>query len=464
MKKSFLLILGLLAFSHYVGAISLPQIFSDHMVLQADATVKVWGWGKAGEPLQIRGSWSEELLYDTKIEPNGYWETEIATPIASYDTYQLVFTGYNEIVINDILMGEVWLCSGQSNMEWSAASGIDQEQEVIETAVDLPVRFFKVAHKTSRHPQDDVHGEWVVLDRENVRHVSAIGYFFGHDISTILDRPIGIIQSAWGGTPAEIWMSAQRIADDETLSTAADILEPVQWGPHEPGMAYHAMIYPLAPYRISGVLWYQGESNVANANTYGPLLSALISDWRDIWGYEFPFYLAQIAPYRYGDDHVRGAIVRDQQRRVLDLSPNTQMVVVSDIGNIDDIHPRNKKGVAQRFARIAKQYHYGLQHDKEILSPQLRSFEVKKNKVVLHFDHAQELRMDGELGGFELVDRQGEVHSAEACIKKNTVEVKTKGMDPLELRFAMTNIATTSLRNEVDLPASSFQISLVDKE
>jgi sialate O-acetylesterase len=286
---------------------------------------------------------------------------------------------------------------------------------------------------------------------------SAVGYFFGRELHQTLGIPVGLINSSWGGTPAEVWVNPRALTEDKVLAGAAARLKEVPWGPVQAGKAYHAMIAPLIPFRIAGALWYQGESNVGDADTYAQLLPALIRNWRSEWSNDFPFYYVQIAPFKgYGEDS--GVRLRDAQRRAM-AEPKTGMVVVSDIGNVDDIHPRNKIDVGKRLANWALAQTYGKQGI-TFSGPLFRNMKVEGNKVRVSFDHAEQgLVAKGKaLTHFEVAGPDGNFVPATARIDGSTVVVQAKGVkSPAAVRFAWSNTAEPNLFNKAGLPASSFR-------
>ncbi|MCB0638952.1 MAG: sialate O-acetylesterase [Lewinella sp.] len=452
-----MLVLACLSSAPLAANLTLPAIFSDHMVLQRNAEVTIWGWGKAQEPVKLSASWAPGEVWEQQIGPLGRWSFTITTPDEA-GPFSLDIQGYNQLRIEDVLLGEVWLCSGQSNMEWSVNLGID-EGEAEAAAADYPeIRLFTVRHKTSDFPQDDLPGEWVKCSPATIRDFSAVGYFFGRHLHQELDVPVGLILSAWGGTPAEVWLSADRVRSDRLLREAAATLQPQPWGPKDPGLAFDAMLCPLAPYRIAGALWYQGESNTGYPQTYARLLETLIDDWRARWGYDFPFYIAQIAPYAgYGDDNIRGGILRDQQRRVVAATEDTGLVVVADIGDLDNIHPTNKQDVGLRFARLALARQYGFELGL-VEGPLYQRHEQSGNELTVYFSQAEGgLVADGPLTGFELAGPDGQFHPAEARIQGETVVLHSAAVPlPQYLHYAMGNTAVHSLFNRAGLPASCF--------
>jgi sialate O-acetylesterase len=329
--------------------VSLPEIFSDNMVLQQKSDVIFWGWAKTGETIVIKADWMDSDI-TVKADVQGTWKTTIKTP-GFGGPYSIHIKGQNEVILKNVLIGEVWLCSGQSNMEWSAQSGINNGDEEIKNANYPEIRLFTVNTSTSIYPQEHLAGKWAVCTPEEMRRFSAIGYFFARKLNKELGVPVGIINSSWGGTPAESWMPEEATQKNDFLREAAAKQKVVPWGPVEPARIYNAMINPLIPFRISGVLWYQGEANTINGYAYKEMLTALITSWRGKWNYEFPFYYAQIAPFKYGKP-LEGVEVREAQRKALDV-PNTGMAVLSDICDTLNIHPKNKQEAALRLANLA---------------------------------------------------------------------------------------------------------------
>jgi sialate O-acetylesterase len=340
-------------------------------------------------------------------------------------------------------------------MEWTANAGIDNQEEEIKNANFPNIRFFTVGTRTALYPQNNCEGEWKVCTPETMQDFSAVAYFFGRKINQNLNVPIGLINSSWGGTPAETWMSEEVIQNDEVLSEAAALQESVPWGPVESGRIYNAMIAPLVPFKIAGALWYQGEGNTINGTYYQELLTALIKNWRTEFNADFPFYFAQIAPYKYGKPF-EGVIVREEQRKVLEV-PKTGMVILSDIGDTTDIHPRNKLDVGIRFANLALNRHYKA-IDQIDCGPLFKAMEIKKSKAVISFEYAEGLHAKGESPNcFEIAGEDNVYYKAKAQIKDNTVIIESKEVNkPVKVRFAWRNTATPNLFNSADLPASCF--------
>lgn len=435
--------------------IFLPEIFSDNMVFQQNSFVTIWGWAKTGETIVLKADWMDKDM-STLTDTEGNWKMTIKTPSAG-GPYNIHIKGYNEVILKNVLIGEVWLCSGQSNMEMSAQSGINDADEEIKNANWPEIRFFTVGTATSHYPQDHLAGKWTICTPDEMRTFSAIGYFFARKLNKELGVPIGVINSSWGGTPAESWMPEDVIQKDSFLHEAAAKQKPVPWGPVAPAMIYNAMIFPLTPFHIAGVLWYQGEANTINAYAYKELLSAVIKSWRNKWGYEFPFYFAQIAPYKYGNQF-EGVEVRDAQRRTLDM-PNTGMAVLSDLCDTLNIHPKNKQDAALRLANIALNRYYKktIQEDS---GPLFKDMTIEKNKAIISFDHSEGLHVVGagaRLTYFEIAGEDKIFYPADSKIKDQKVVVQSKKVKiPVAVRFAWTNTAVPNLFNGANLPASCF--------
>ena len=452
--KTLIYLVIYLIYNTVSANVSLPAIFSDHMVLQQNSEVKIWGWGNPLEEITITTSWNNKSV-KVKTDNQANWSSKITTPEAG-GPFEIMIQGYNKIVIEDVLIGEVWLCSGQSNMEWSTNAGIENGEEEMKKANYPSIRFFSVTKNSAEYPQLDLKGEWKVCTPETMKYFSAIGYFFGQKIHTTLNIPVGLINSSWGGSPAEVWTPKEAFDKNEIIITAATKLKEEPWAPKQPSIVYNAMINPLIHFKIAGVLWYQGETNVQNANTYSELLSTMIASWREKWEDNFPFYFAQIAPYKYGVDHFNGVIVRDQQLRTLKKTEKTAMVVLSDIGNTQDIHPRNKIEVGIRFANIALNKAYG-KSVIEYSGPLFKDFNIEKNKIRVNFDYADGLTNDGKITEFEIAGEDGNFYPASAKIEGNTLLVwSNKVKTPKNVRYGWNNIAEPKLTNSTGLPASSF--------
>ncbi len=456
MKKAIFYFLLIISFIDIQAKVSLPAIFSSHMVLQQNSEVKIWGWANPLENVKVIGSWDNDTVKMTANNQAKWWVT-LKTPSAG-GPYLITFAGNDTITLKDVMIGEVWLCSGQSNMEMSASWGINNEAQEVSEANYPNIRLFQVDKRASEFPQLDVAGTWKACTPSSMKDFSAAGYFFGRDLYKNLNVPIGLINSSWGGTPAETWVNPDTISSDKVISEAAKkISDKMPWCPGKPGKTYNSMISPLIPFKIAGVIWYQGEANTANPETYSQLFSTLINDWRNEWNEEFPFYYVQIAPYNY-DTPFAGVLVREAQLKCLSL-PKTGMVVISDIGNLTNIHPKDKQDVGKRLANwaLAKTYNKkGISYS----GPIYRSMKIEGNKIHLYFDHAESglIARGGSLVNFQIAGNDSIFVPAKAEIDDTTVVVfSDKVQNPAAVRYAWENAVDPNLFNKGGLPASSFR-------
>jgi sialate O-acetylesterase len=456
MRNNAIVFILFLIFSNTASAnVTLPNIFSDNMVLQRNSEVTFWGFANPQEEVVITPSWNNET-YKVKASNQAKWELNIPTPKEG-GPYTITIKGYNEIVLKNILIGEVWICSGQSNMEMNASWGIANGDEAVKNAVNPNIRLFLVPKLTATAPQNNISGTWTECSPETMKYFSAVGYFFGKRLQEELKNvPIGLISSNWGGTPAEIWMPEGVIQNDAVLLEAAKTRKEESYGPNQPGRAFNAMIYPLTKFKIAGALWYQGESNVGST-VYDKTLSGLITSWRQLWKYDFPFYYVQIAPYKYGEDHFGGSVIRDAQRKVLQEVPSTGMVVTSDISPIDDIHPKDKKSVGIRLANLALANTYKT-NTALVNGPLYKGIKIEMNKITVTFDYTEGLYFkDKKADLFEVAGADNVFYKANAVIKNNTVVLQSdKVKAPVKVRYAWKNTDQAALFNKANLPASSF--------
>ena len=435
--------------------VSLPNIFGDNMVLQRNSEVRIWGWANPKEEIKLISSWNNQE-YKVTADNQAQWELQIKTPEAG-GPFTISIKGYNEIVLKNILIGEVWLCSGQSNMEMSASWGIDDGEEEAKMATNPNIRFFTVPKLTATTPQNNLLGNWTESTPETMKNFSAVGYFFAKRLQEDLKNiPVGLISSNWGGTPAEIWMPEEAVKNDAVLVENAKKLNEQEYGPRQPGRAYNAMIYPITGFKIAGTLWYQGESNVGS-EVYDKTLSALIMSWRKLWQNEFPFYFVQIAPFKNGSNNFSNVIIRNSQRKILRQVNNTGMVVISDISDTIDIHPKDKKSVGTRLANLALANTYKT-NSNLVNGPLFKGLKTDKNKLIVSFDYADGLYFKNKkMNQFEIAGSDGRFYPAEVLIKNDEVVLTSKKVAvPLKVRFAWGNTIQSDLYNKANLPASCF--------
>lgn len=435
--------------------IKLPNIFSNEMVLQRESDVSLYGWARPNEEFAIYTSWDDATV-QVKTGNDAKWEIQVSTPKAG-GPYQISFKGVdNEIILQNVLIGEVWLCSGQSNMEWSANSKIDNRDFEVENANYPNIRLFTVEKRTADYPLDNVIGTWETCSPETMQDFSAVAYFFARKVQKELNIPIGLIDSSWGASCAEVWTPESVFDAHPELVTAHELIQPNQWVTIEKSTLYNAMIAPLTNFNIGGVLWYQGESNTANAESYQQIFTEMITSWRAEFNNDFPFYYVQIAPFNYGRPF-EGGVLRDQQRRTLALK-NTGMAMTSDICMVEDIHPQNKQDVGFRLANIALKEHYNILEGQEVYGPLFENIEIIGNQIQVKFSHDKGLKSDGKkIELFEISNEKGEWFTAKAKLKNGVVVVSSKDVkSPKAVRYAWRSADICNIYNEVGLPASTF--------
>jgi len=421
----------------YIHAeVKLPAVIDSHMVLQRDVPLTIWGWADPGEAVTVKLG---DAFAETQADDKGKWHVALPAQKGSAKPLQMIVAGKNKIELDDILVGEVWLGSGQSNMEWRVRQSAGSK-EAIASANHPRIRLFNVPRVQAKEPAKDVKAKWTVCSPSTVPDFSAVLYYFGLKLQKELDVPIGLINSSWGGSPIEPW----------TIKGTTS------------GGMYNGMIAPLAPFALRGMLWYQGETNVLQKNglAYTGKMRDLIEGWRKVWGTDFPFYFVQIAPWQ--GSYAAGELPALWEAQVATLKiPHTGMAVVTDlVDNIKDIHPQNKLDVGNRLALWALAKTYG-KKDLVYSGPLYKSMKIEGNKIRLEFAHVGGglMSRDGKpLSEFEVAGEDGKFVPAEAVIDGNTVLVSAKDVaKPSIVRFGWSNTANPNLMNKAGLPASPFQ-------
>ena len=479
--------------------VDLPSIFGDHMVLQQGQAIPVWGTAAPGEKVMVRLG---KRQAKTAADADGQWMVKLRA-LKTGKTRKLTVSGEsNKIAFDDVLLGEVWVCSGQSNMQWPVHATDNGDAEV--AAADYPsIRLFSVTRHTAAGPQEDCQGRWVVCSPTAVRDFSAVGYYFGRYLHQKLDVPMGLINTSWGGTPAESWTSRSTLAADPELRVILDRWEKIladypeakkaydeeiaKWkvqaeeaeaagkpvprqpqGPYgpdhpwRPSSLYNAMIAPLVPYGIQGAIWYQGESNADRAFQYRNLFRSMIVDWRQSWNEgNFPFLFVQLANFTDvlpDPGPSAWAELREAQTMTLSL-PNTGMAVIIDIGEAKDIHPRNKQDVGKRLALNALANTYG----KKVLysGPMYESMEVENGAIRVEFEHTDgglTAKGGDTLKGFAIAGADRKYVWADAAIDGDEIVVSSDAVaSPVAVRYAWAHNPVCNLYNAAGLPASPFR-------
>lgn len=449
-----------------LGAIKLPDIFGDNMVLQQKTDVAIWGQASLGATVFIIPSWNREK-HSTHADKNGKWKLKIST-ISAGGPYTMEISDGKVIQINNILLGEVWLCSGQSNMTmplkgWQSIPVEGALDEVV-MANNKNIRYFDVAQGTQLKPQDEVKGIWKEVSPETLAELSATSWFFGKMIQQRLGVPVGLITTSWGGSTIEAWMSKEALRPFKNIKIPRSV-DSVKAPNQTPTILYNNMLYPIIGFGIRGCIWYQGESNVSNPKQYPALMEAMVKSWRSQWGEgDFPFYYVQIAPFDYlkylpeGAGGMNSAYLREAQSKALKLIPNSGMAVLMDAGEENSIHPRDKKTPGHRLAYLALSRTYGI---KGFIgtSPSYKAMKVNGNLVTLTFEDAGEglTSWGKELKEFEIAGADKKFYPATANIKLSEVELSSSQVrEPVAVRYAFKDFIKGELFSNAGLPVSSF--------
>lgn len=499
--RSLLLFLAMLVASvaNAFADITLAPLFRDGAVLQRDQPLIVWGRAAAAEKVEVR---FRNQMASVITSADGRWRVTLKAEKASAVPSELVANGANMVVVRDVVVGDVWLCSGQSNMAFLLKNGNDADREI--ATADFPlIRQFKVPLVVAEKPADDVTGGWTPCSPATVGNFSAVAYFFARDLYQKLGVPIGIVNSSWGGTQIESWISESGLRSDPAASAISErwsarlaehpkkVLEHetamAKWqsaqaaakaagrefkrnapakpeGPGSrwlPGGLYNAMIAPLLPYGLRGALWYQGETNAARYAEYGSLFTAMIKQWRADFGQALPFYFVQLANFENnaGTKGDTWAFLREAQTKALVL-PNTGMAVTIDIGDPKNIHPTNKQEVGRRLALVARQQLFGEAIESE--GPTFVGAKRHGATMRISLSHAEGLRLapaatDGRVS-FEIAGEDKKFVPAQARIDGGSIVVSAEQIStPVAVRYAWRNSPDARIFNGAGLPAAPFR-------
>ncbi|MCT1524247.1 sialate O-acetylesterase [Sphingobacterium hotanense] len=442
-----------------VAQLRLPHFLSDHMVLQRNTEINFWGWGGANRPVKVIGSWFKDTV-STKVDYNGKWTVKLPEGQAG-GPYQVKIISNNETInLNDILLGDVFLCSGQSNMEWGGNQNLKEIMDELPTANNPNIRLLQVSRIAANYPQEDINNSWTTLSAETLKPFSAIGYFIAKELNKELNVPIGVINASWGGTGAEVWTPNHLIVNDPFLLKYAKMQDVNPYRPHEGGVLWNSMIHPYAGYNLTAAYWYQGESNVGYYPSYDKLMKALVTAWRNAWNNDFPFYFVQIAPYAYNSkDEPKGALLRELQSKTALELQKTGMVVITDlVDDVKNIHPNQKKEVAKRLSdmTLAEVYDKPIKNYK---SPIYKSHEIKGNNIEVTFYYAEGgLNSKGDITELEIAGADNKYYPAKGTIKGDKLIVQSKEVkNPVSVKFGFSETAMPNLFNSRGLPVSPFR-------
>ncbi len=467
--KLFLPGLALLLACTANAAVKLPAFFADNMVLQQQTDVRLWGTAAPKHTVTVTAGWSDEI-FRTKADAAGRWRIEIPTPSAG-GPYELTFSDGETLTLHNVLLGEVWICSGQSNMEMPMKGFKNQpvENGNLDAARsrDAQLRLFTVKRTALLEPTDDVRGEWREAAPLSVRDFSATAYYFGRMLREQLDVPVGLLCVAWGGSACEAWMDREMLAafpQAELPTTEADVAKRQQ---RCPTALYNGMLKPLIGMAMRGAIWYQGEDNWNRASYYADLHAAMITGWRKQWGIgDFPFYYCQIAPYDYslitaqGQPLYNSAYLREQQAKVEHMVPNSGMAVLLDTGMERGIHPYDKRPAGERLALHALAKTYGIEGifcD----SPVYESMTVEGDRVTISFARAPmwiSCKHAFESKCVEVAGADRVFYPAEARVERSKLIVRCDRVkEPVAVRYAFKDWVVGDLFGSDGLPVSSFR-------
>ena len=499
----FWLALSFVALAPHAWAnVKLPALFSDHMVLERDVQAPIWGWAEPGEKITVTLP-GEKLT--AVADEQGRWRV-VAGPLSAGGPMKILVDGKNHLELNDVQVGDVWLCSGQSNMEMSVANSANADLEL--PAANFPnLRIITVAKEGSQQPEDDVDGHWELCTPKTISQFSAVGYFFGRELLQTVKVPIGLIDNSWGGSACEAWVRRDLLEGDpgyeKTLANydrqVAEFNSPANltyrqrlaawrkraeaamrahqpdppgspwWanpitGQYRPANLYNARVKPIMPFAIRGVIWYQGETNAGRAYQYRKMFPLMIKSWRDDWGQgDFPFYWVQLADFKPETDlpgDSDWAELREAQTMTLDALPNTGQAVIIDLGEANDIHPKNKQDVARRLARWALSQSYGMAIAHQ--SPRYQSMDKQGDTIRVRLQDVNgRLRTidDQSATGFAIAGSDRKWHRAQATIVgKNEIDVQCNQVpDPMAVRYAWADNPVCNLYDSAGLPVTPFR-------
>jgi sialate O-acetylesterase len=448
--------------------VKLPYFFSDNMVLQQLSQVNIWGWDKAGKSIKVSSSWSKQTV-TTTTNKEGKWKLQLATAKAG-GPYTLTINDGKKVTLHNVLLGEVWICSGQSNMEMQMKgfknTPIIGSNDAILNSTNKNIRLFIVPRSPEPTVRDTCKAsQWNEASPEFTSNFSAVGYYFGKELNKVLDVPVGLICSSYGGSPVEAFMSKENLQSYKEIQLPV-YADTTKVNNHTPTSLYNGMINPLFGFNIKGCIWYQGESNNGKPDLYEQLFPAMVKEWRSKWeSGEFPFYYVQIAPYEYSatafraNEKSNSAYLRDAQRKDLSIIPNSGMAVIMDLGEARNIHPRYKVEVGNRLALLALGKTYGLKGF-EYVSPLYDSLHIDGNNVTVHFKNAANglTSFGKEITSFEVAGVNKNFYPATAAIINNGVILTSLEVKhPVAVRYAFKDFVVGELFNTEGLPASSFR-------
>lgn len=467
--KRLIFLIGIICALHVQAKVKLPAFFSDGTVLQQQTECHIWGWAEPGKKIMVLTSWDKKS-HSTSAHWDGRFEVVIKTPKAG-GPYSIWFRDGDTVQLSNVMIGEVWICSGQSNMEMQM-KGFKQQPvegttEELLRCKDSQLRLFTVKRHASLTPIDDVTGQWSEANSASVRDFSATAYYFGRALRATLDVPVGLIVTSWGGSACEAWMKAdwlkafpkvqQNITEDDVKKLQQRC----------PTALYNGQLKPLIGYTMKGAIWYQGEDNIPRYDYYAPLMARMVEGWRAEWKQgDFPFYYCQIAPYDYSLIGWKNSqLLREQQMKAEALIPNARMAVLMDAGLEYGIHPRKKRQAGERLALLALSNTYNVKGLPDFAVYKEVTFQ--NDTCIISFDRSKEwvyFEHGPHSNNFEVAGEDRVFHPAEAWVSRNRVYVKSNEVKkPIAVRYAFRDWVEGDLMHD-GLPVSSFRTDSWDNQ
>jgi sialate O-acetylesterase len=469
-KRKTLLTLMLLIFCFSAfSQLKLPSLFTDNMILQQKTILKFWGWAEKDQDVTIQVSWNSQI-YEGKSDSEGRWKIWVTTPEAG-GPYTVTIKSKETKVLNDVLIGEVWLCSGQSNMEmpmkgFKGQPVINSNRDILKSK-NTNLRFISVPRKVKTVAQDNFKGSWQIAEPQTVSSFSATAYYYGSLLQEMLGIPVGLIEVSYGGSCIEAWTSR---ANSQPFNERAvpRVVDSSFIDNRTPTTLFYGMLNPVIGYAIKGAIWYQGETNHINASDYTERFVTMVKEWRELWEQgDFPFYYTQIAPYNYETYFKHGefkpeynsAYLREAQLKALDVIPNSGMAVLMDVGEEHNIHPSNKRIGGERLAYIALAKTYGLSGF-GYKAPVMKEIKVDKSLLTVTFDNVPNgITSFGEkVTSFELAGADKVYYPAMAKVERNSVVLFSAHVpEPVAVRYAFKDFVVGNLFSTEGIPVPSFR-------
>ena len=470
MKKSIIAFLVVLSSLQINAKIKLPALFSDNMMLQQKSNAPIWGWAEKNANVVIKTSWDSKT-YKVKTDASGKWKTELKT-VSFGGPYTIeVSEGNEKVTIKNVLLGEVWLCSGQSNMEMPLkgfqGQPVKNGNEIIVRSTNKNIRLITIPRATVLEPKDDFEGKWEEASPKSTSNFSATSWYFGSLLQEVLNIPVGLIHVSYGGSSMEAWMNKEMLKDFASAKIPTTKEELAKDPNRVPTTLFNGMLSPVIGYGIKGCIWYQGESNYERASEYTALMKKMVSSWRTLWNQgDFPFYFAQIAPFNYASFHPKdyqekynSAYLREAQFKASKEISNSAMVVLMDVGEENNIHPMDKEKGGNRLAFQALARTYEIEGF-EFESPKFKSMEIKDGAVTVSFDDVTNgiTSYEKEVTGFEIAGEDKVFYPAKTVVRRKSVVLTSdKVKKPVAVRYLWKDFAKAELFSTGGLPVSSFR-------